>query len=204
MRDGKIVQSGKYSELLESGTDFRMLASMNTLDSATTMQEDKPARHNSMNLKQQQSKVENGEMDAPETRKGTSKLIEDERRETGIVTWHVYKLYSTKALGWWGVVLVVGLSLVWQASLISSDYWLAFQTSKDIFKPRLFIKVYAMIAAASIVLVCCRAFFNAFIGLKTAQIFFSQFYGTIFHAPMSFFDTTPSGRILSRVSPDCV
>uniref|UniRef100_A0A2N9G8D3 ABC-type xenobiotic transporter n=1 Tax=Fagus sylvatica TaxID=28930 RepID=A0A2N9G8D3_FAGSY len=40
------------------------------------------------------------------------------------------------------------------------------------------------------------------VGLKTAQIFFSQILHSILHAPMSFFDTTPSGRVLSRASTD--
>ncbi|KAJ7972956.1 ABC transporter C family member 4 [Quillaja saponaria] len=39
-------------------------------------------------------------------------------------------------------------------------------------------------------------------GLKTAQVFFKQILHSILHAPMSFFDTTPSGRILSRASTD--
>ncbi|RLM73469.1 ABC transporter C family member 14 [Panicum miliaceum] len=39
-------------------------------------------------------------------------------------------------------------------------------------------------------------------GLKTAQIFFKKMFDSILHAPMSFFDTTPSGRILSRASAD--
>nr|POF24399.1 abc transporter c family member 14 [Quercus suber] len=47
-----------------------------------------------------------------------------------------------------------------------------------------------------------RSFSVTIVGLKTAQIFFSQILHCILHAPMSFFDTTPSGRILSRASTD--
>ncbi|KAJ6729463.1 ATP-BINDING CASSETTE SUB-FAMILY C [Salix viminalis] len=39
-------------------------------------------------------------------------------------------------------------------------------------------------------------------GLKTAQKLFDGILHSILHAPMSFFDTTPSGRILSRASSD--
>lgn len=67
------------------------------------------------------------------------------------------------------------------------------------FRPSLFINVYAIIAAVSVVLVTARAFLVAVIGLQTADKFFKQILNSILHAPMSFFDTTPSGRILSRV-----
>jgi len=38
-----------------------------------------------------------------------------------------------------------------------------------------------------------------FLGLQSAQAFFNKMFDSILRAPMSFFDTTPSGRILSRV-----
>jgi len=38
------------------------------------------------------------------------------------------------------------------------------------------------------------------VGCKTANILFEKMHECIFRAPMSFFDSTPSGRILNRVS----
>lgn len=70
------------------------------------------------------------------------------------------------------------------------------------FNPSLFIKVYGIIAAVSIVLIAARSLFVTLVGLQTAQIFFIRILRSILHAPMSFFDTTPSGRILSRASND--
>jgi ATP-binding cassette subfamily C (CFTR/MRP) protein 1 len=114
----------------------------------------------------------------------------------------VYKQYMTEAWGWWGVALVIAVSLAWQGSVMASDYWLAYETSAEnaaTFQPSLFIHVYAILAAVSVVLVSGRSFLVAFIGLQTANSFFKQILNSILHAPMSFFDTTPSGRILSRV-----
>ncbi|KAH0976242.1 hypothetical protein GBA52_025961, partial [Prunus armeniaca] len=122
-------------------------------------------------------------------------------KETGKVSLHVYKVYCTEAYGWWGVVLVLSLSLLWQATLMAGDYWLSYETSADravAFKPSVFITVYAIIAAISFLVVSVRAFSVTIVGLSTAQIFFKQILHSILHAPMSFFDTTPSGRILSR------
>eukprot|EP00262_Sarcandra_glabra_P022233 TRINITY_DN97_c0_g1_i1.p1 TRINITY_DN97_c0_g1~~TRINITY_DN97_c0_g1_i1.p1 ORF type:complete len:1510 (+),score=157.17 TRINITY_DN97_c0_g1_i1:234-4763(+) len=214
MRDGKIVQSGKYDDLQKAGTDFGALvaahdSSMEMVEQSTTTmssdneQESDPASRSSSD--QGQSNGENGAVDSPKTEKGTSKLIEAEQRETGKVSLHVYMLYATEAYGWWGILIVIGVSLAWQAALLASDYWLAFETSESnapFFDPSLFITVYSIIAAISIVLVMVRAFMVAIFGLTTAQIFFEQMLTSILHAPMSFFDTTPSGRILSRASSD--
>ncbi|XP_038904589.1 ABC transporter C family member 14-like [Benincasa hispida] len=210
MKDGTIVQSGKYNELVESGMEFGALVaahetSMEIVDSSNPMLEvssPKPPRSPSHH---REANGENNHVDQPQAEKGSSKLIKDEERETGSVSLEVYKLYCTEAYGWWGVVWALLLSLVWQGSLMAGDYWLAYETSADraaTFNPTLFLSVYAGIALVSVLLVLTRSFSFALIGLKTARIFFSQILTSILHAPMSFFDTTPSGRILSRASND--
>ncbi|GMH30982.1 hypothetical protein Nepgr_032825 [Nepenthes gracilis] len=212
MRDGTIVQSGNYQDLLISSTDFKELVvahetSMELVEMGTMLPKNSPKW-----TKLPQASTSNGEPNGesngqvtPKSNDRSSKLIKDEERETGKVSLNVYKLYCTEAFGWWGVAAVLLMSLSWQSSLMAADYWLAFETSEEramSFNPSLFIRVYAIIAAASIVLVLIRAFFVTLLGLKTAQIFFDQILRSIIRAPMSFFDTTPSGRILSRASSD--
>ncbi|XP_042476193.1 ABC transporter C family member 14-like [Macadamia integrifolia] len=213
MRDGKIVQSGRYNEILESGTDFEALVTAHeTSMELVEMSANGPSENSQQTSKSPQASPNHGEsngvngsVEQPKSEKGTSKLIKDEERETGQVSLRVYKLYFTEAFGWWGAAAVLLMSVVWQASLMSGDYWLALETSEDnaaSFKPSLFLEVYAAIAAVSIVLVVIRSFLVAYVGLKTAQIFFKQILHSLLHAPISFFDTTPSGRILSRASTD--
>ncbi|KAG6575835.1 ABC transporter C family member 4, partial [Cucurbita argyrosperma subsp. sororia] len=206
MRDGMIVQSGKYSDLLSSGTDFEALVaahetSMESVEnsSAETV-ENRPQLRKSSSIDD-----ENNAVDKPSPDKGSSKLIQDEERETGRVGWEVYKVYCTEAFGWWGVAVVLGLAFAGQLSSMSSDYWLSYETSDEnaeSFDPSLFITVYAILACVSLVLVAFRSFGIILLGLRTATVFFSQILNCILHAPMSFFDTTPSGRILSRASND--
>lgn len=135
-------------------------------------------------------------------KKGTAKLIEDEQREVGRVSWSVYWLYVTKAYGPGCVVLALFVQVIWQCSMLSSDYWLAYETSdarEGGFNPRTLIRVYAALCLGVIFCTMFRAIIVIRVGVKTTQIFYLEMLQRVFRAPMSFFDTTPSGRILSRV-----
>lgn len=211
LRDGKIVQSGKYEELRQSGLDFSALVaahetSMELVETNTALSTKAPELPDTKGRKHpqdapNQSDQLNGEQGQDKSGKGSPKLIEDEEREKGRVSLNVYKQYCTEEYGWWGITAVLITSVLWQLSQMSSDYWLAYETSeaRD-FVASLFIGVYSGLAAISCVFVAIRSILVAFLGLKTAQSFFDQILNSILHAPMSFFDTTPSGRVLSRVS----
>lgn len=205
MKDGKIVDTGKYDDLLISDSDFSVLVSAHA-DSMDLMED----RHKDEPLIPTSIPADNREHNhhpkqTEETGSRRSKLIEAEEREEGNVGLRMYKTYITEAWGWYGVALVVVFQLAWRSSSMANDYWLAYETSTEqasIFNVGLFLQVYIVITTASIVLVTISNFLVARLGLTTSQIFFNQMLDSILRAPMSFFDTTPSGRILSRASTD--
>lgn len=135
---------------------------------------------------------------------GSIKLIEEERREVGQVSLKVYWLYLTKAFGWSAVAILLANQLMWQVLLLGSDFWLADEIPNGTgsVSRRTFIIVYTVLNVTSFVNVFIRVLLVAALGLKTAQAFFLEMLRGIFQAPMYFFDTTPSGRILSRFSAD--
>ncbi|KAG2406583.1 ABC transporter C family member 4 [Vigna angularis] len=212
MRDGMIIQSGKYNDLVDSGLDFKALVvahetSMELVEQSVVVPAEnlnRPTNSSTVTSTYKGTSGENNSLEQAVSSKKSSKLIKEEERETGKVSLHIYKLYCTEAFGWWGITLVFVLSLLWQGSLMASDYWLAYETSMEsgLFNPSLFMSIYTIITAVSVILVVTRTYFFTLLGLKTAQIFFTQILRSILHAPMSFFDTTPSGRILSRASSD--
>jgi len=205
-----IVQSGRYNDLLDSGLDFGVLVaahetSMELVEQGAAVpgeNSNKPMISKSSSINNRETNGESNSLDEPKSAKGSSKLVKEEERETGRVSFNIYKLYCTEAFGWWGISAVLFLSVLWQASMMASDYWLAFETSverADVFNPTVFISIYAAITIVSVILIVVRSYSVTIFGLKTAQIFFNQILTSILHAPMSFYDTTPSGRILSRV-----
>jgi len=209
MREGRVVQSGKYDELLKAGLDFGALVAAHESSMEISETSDKTSDDSAQSpklariaSKEKESALEKqSSQDQPKSDKTAAKLIEDEERETGRVNLKVYKHYFTEAFGWWGIALMVAMSVAWMLSFLAGDYWLAIATADDSGIPSFtFITVYAVIAVVACVVVMVRALLFTYWGLKTSQSFFIGLLQSILHAPMSFFDTTPSGRILSRVS----
>jgi ABC-type multidrug transport system fused ATPase/permease subunit len=99
------------------------------------------------------------------------------------------------------IVLLI-IQIVWQALQIGGDTWVAYGASPDgddSSQNARFVVVYAIIALCNGLTVLLRSTLLAYIGLSTAQSFYLRMLRSLFRAPMSFFDTTPTGRILSRV-----
>lgn len=135
-------------------------------------------------------------------KQGSAKLVEEEQREIGQVSRSIYWLYLTKAYGPRLIIALLIVQTVWQTLMVSADYWLAYETSdgrKGSLDPVRFIRVYALLSFGSWLCVLARTTLIVVLGVSTTQLFYLQMLRSIFRAPMAFFDTTPSGRILSRV-----
>ncbi|KAL8462289.1 hypothetical protein ACS0TY_033368 [Phlomoides rotata] len=213
MKDGKIKQVGKYNDILKSGSDFMELVGAHekallALDSVneepTISGEEMSSRIAKPGLQKQQSRSD-GNDEVDEETKG--QLVQEEEREKGSVGLSVYWKYIRTAYG--GLIAPVALfaQILFQILQIGSNYWMAWATpvSKDS-TPHVggstLILVYVALSVGSALCIFGRALSVAAIGYKTANILFNKMHQCIFRAPMSFFDSTPSGRILNRVSTD--
>ena len=62
------------------------------------------------------------------------------------------------------------------------------------------IVVYFLIGAISTIFLLTRTLLVVYMGIQSSTYLFFQLMNSLFRAPMSFYDSTPLGRILSRVS----
>ena len=217
MKEGKITQAGKYNEILNSGTDFMELVgahkkALSELDSAeagsvsesTNMSKDIT---DEVVEKKENEDVQNGKTDDVVGSKG--QIIQEEEREKGKVGFLVYWKYISMAYKGALVPCVLLAQVLYQILQIGSNYWMAWETpiSQDV-KPAVssttLISVYVALAIGSSFCILVRSLVLFTAGFKTATILFNKMHLCIFRAPMSFFDATPSGRILNRVSGKCL
>lgn len=132
-------------------------------------------------------------------------LVQEEEREKGRVSMKVYVSYMRAAYKGLLIPLIILAQSLFQLLQIASNWWMAWanpQTSGDSPKTSnlVLILVYMALAFGSSWFIFVRAVLVATFGLAAAQKLFLQMLTTVFRAPMSFFDSTPSGRILNRVS----
>ncbi|GER32854.1 multidrug resistance protein ABC transporter [Striga asiatica] len=212
MKDGKIKQAGKYNDILKSGSDFMELVgaheeALSALDSIgmdkTASGEETSYGNAKANLKKQKS--QNDKVESSDEAK--AQLVQEEEREKGSVGLSVYWKYIRTAYGGLLAPFALLAQIVFQILQIGSNYWMAWATpvSKDV-PPHVtgytLILVYVALSVGSSFCILARALVVVTIGFKTANILFNKMHMCIFRAPMSFFDSTPSGRILNRASTD--
>ncbi|KAL3645049.1 Multidrug resistance-associated protein 5 [Castilleja foliolosa] len=236
LKEGHVIQAGKYDELLQAGTDFSTLVSAHheaieamdfcnlaseeldksdPLDRSVLMSRKCDSVGNNMAdmAKEVQEGVSSSGLKAIKEKKKKTKrsrkkqLVQDEERERGRVSMKVYLSYMLAAYKGLLIPLIILAQTLFQVLQIASSWWMAWanpQTVGD--KPKTssmtLILVYMALAFGSSWFIFVRAVLVATFGLEAAQKLFLKMLRTIFRAPMSFFDSTPSGRILNRVSVD--
>ena len=206
MEGGCIVQSGTYEELLTSGTTFKQL--LNAHRDAITVLDTLHENHG------ESSKVETVNMVKPNggdfTDKNTEgeihettfqggQLTQEERREMGEAGLNLLLDYIFISKGLLLSCLTIITIIGFIACLAGSSYWLALAIQIPNITTGVMVGVYTGLSFLGSVFIYLRSYCAAHLGLKASKAFFSGFNDAIFNAPMSFFDSTPIGRILTRV-----
>ncbi|XBI25705.1 hypothetical protein VPH35_050577 [Triticum aestivum] len=201
MEKGEITQEGTYEELLQFGTAFEQLVnahqdSKTTLDSNVS-KEGAMIQYQQPILPQQGSDAEISTGNLPSVQ-----LTQEEERELGGAGLKTYKDYVSVSKGWFLLVLIILTQCVFVALQYLATYWLAATIQSRRFSVGIVVGVYAVMTTTSCLFAYVRSLVAAHFGLKASREFFSGFMDSVFKAPMLFFDSTPTGRIMTRASSD--
>lgn len=137
-----------------------------------------------------------------------NKQTEDkENKEKGHVKLNVY-LEFFRACNW--IYIVIWCAFYWGvvAMNIGGNYILKYWSEKNIqaggnVEPGFFLSMYALSGLIGGLLTFTSAFIVwTFSAVKSSTFFHDRMANSILRSPMSFFDTTPIGRILNRFSDD--
>ncbi|KAJ3427508.1 multidrug-resistance like protein 1 isoform i [Anaeramoeba flamelloides] len=132
-------------------------------------------------------------------------LIDEEARKRGAVKWKYYKFYIIAAGGIFIGFLVFFGSFLSIFSSLFNQYWLAIWIDEDTLPNKStawFLTIYILIGAFRIAIETVKGIIMAFGSVKASRNIHNSVLNRIMKAPMSFFDTTPAGRILNRFNKD--
>ncbi|XP_036402430.1 canalicular multispecific organic anion transporter 1-like [Megalops cyprinoides] len=163
-------------------------------------------RNSSIRLRKQGSvrKVK----DVPPSKKGQW-LIEKETMETGQVKFSVYLQYL-RAMGWGYSTMVFVVYFIQNIAFIGQNLWLSDWTNDAVEYNGTYpasvrdmrVGVFGALGVAQGALVFFGTLLLADRAISASRILHSRLLSNVLRAPMVFFDTTPSGRVISRFAKE--
>ncbi|KAE8442444.1 hypothetical protein EG329_003345 [Mollisiaceae sp. DMI_Dod_QoI] len=191
MEDGKIQAIDTFDNLMRDHSGFQLLME-------TTAVEEKHEDEGHVN----DDEVEDEKKAQKKTRKG-GQLMQAEERAVKSVPWSVYIDYVRASGSLFNAPLVLVFLLSSQGANIATSLWLSFWTGNKFgYSDGTYIGVYAALGAAQALLLFLFAFSLTIMGTNASKTMLHRAIYRALRAPMSFFDTTPLGRITNRFSRD--
>ncbi|XP_077977977.1 ATP-binding cassette sub-family C member 9-like [Glandiceps talaboti] len=214
MDNGRIYSQGDLQEIQKqdpSGySDLKKKIELSASEIDSESDEDKTLEMQRQSLIKQVKNIEKEEKKMKNA--ATGKLIRREEREKGSVSWRVYLAYG-KAIKLPLVLLLLVIFIVQGTVHIFTNFWLSVwsETGMNVGNATqeeqddeldYYLRGYAALSfsyvAIAIVATTCQIIFF----ILAAKRLHMSLLRNIIHAPMRFFDTTPIGRVLNRLSND--
>ncbi|XP_020574939.1 ABC transporter C family member 8-like [Phalaenopsis equestris] len=207
MEGGKIIQTGRYEDLLKPGTAFERLVTAHQFSITTiNSSDDENRKTTSAEVHLQVNRLlpmkQNSEGEISVTSLSAVQLTEEEGMEIGNAGLKPYKDYIQISKGLFLFALIITFQSVFILLQGLSNYWLAAVVQIPHKSDAMLVGVFSAISTVGCVFLSVRSVLTALLGLRASKEFFSGFMDSVFKAPMAFFDSTPLGRILTRASSD--
>ncbi|XP_071095599.1 multidrug resistance-associated protein 1-like [Haliotis cracherodii] len=152
--------------------------------------------------------------DKPKDTGSGDKLIQEEKSETGRVKFSVFMDYA-KAIGGITTFFIFFIFAIYQAATMASNIWISMWTDDALLKNLslvntsdyqdknvMYLGVYGAFGVVQAVVILFYSILASTRMVKAAGNIHAKMLYNILRSPMSFFDTTPIGRIVNRFSRD--
>lgn len=193
MHEGRIGAFDTFDNLMETNEDFRVLIANNAQEDRKEKQVD-------------EDEIAEEKKDATKAKKGkkpAGALMQAEERAVSSVSWGVYGAYIKAAGSYLVAPLVFILLVLSQGGTITTSLWLSWWTSHKFgFSQGTYIGVYVLFGFLQAFMLFSFAISLSIFGTRASKVMLDRGLRRVLRAPMSFFDTTPLGRITNRFSKD--
>uniref|UniRef100_A0A8C6M2D8 ATP binding cassette subfamily C member 12 n=1 Tax=Nothobranchius furzeri TaxID=105023 RepID=A0A8C6M2D8_NOTFU len=200
LEDGEVLEAGDHQTLMKADGRYAQLI---------------------RNYQMEQSKVRHffyvvfNNLKLKTAAKSGDQLVSQESSTEGSVSWRVYHHYCKAAGGYIVTFLTILNIVLMMGSTAFSSWWLSHwleqgdgnssSNAGDVSQnPRLYFYqlIYGVMVLVMVVLAVIKCFFYTHVTLRAACKLHNRMFRKILASPMSFFDTTPTGRILNRFAKD--
>ncbi|KAI9467371.1 ABC transporter [Lactarius psammicola] len=195
MVDGRITEHGAFNEMMANSEGFAR-----TFNEFVTKDQTESKGEKSID-------VADGDADENVKKRRAAKrgaqLMQAEERNTGAVNVQVYKQYIQSGNGVVLLPVMLVTIVLMQVSFVLSSYWLVWWQERSWQRPQgFYMGIYAILGVGQAIAAFLNGTTLAFIVYSASMRMHDSAITRVMLSPMSFFETTPVGRIMNRLSKD--
>lgn len=138
----------------------------------------------------------------PAAAQENAKLVQEEKRAEGSVSWDVYRTYIQASGGYLFWVAVAATFCLTQGSILAQDYWIKVWADGGKGSNQYYLGMYILIGFVALALTTLRLLVLFSGSLLASRRLHERLLERVLHARVRFFDVTPLGRIINRFSSD--
>nr|XP_046258123.1 ATP-binding cassette sub-family C member 12 [Scatophagus argus]XP_046258212.1 ATP-binding cassette sub-family C member 12 [Scatophagus argus]XP_046258305.1 ATP-binding cassette sub-family C member 12 [Scatophagus argus] len=230
LEDGEVREAGDHEALMEANGRYAQLISNYQMEQSKTHEEEDEvspkdtAQMNEIELRERadsglvnpafdMSDEKDDETTADQKSSVGDQLVSQESSTEGAVSWKVYQQYCKAAGGYFITFLTILNIVMMIGSTAFSSWWLSFWLGQgngtshqgsisDNPDLHFYQLIYGVVMIVTLILAVIKCFFYTGVTLNAACKLHDTMFRKIIASPMSFFDTTPTGRILNRFAKD--
>lgn len=215
MKGGTIAEEGSFQELVSQGGEFSHLVSTFSQSGLgeEQLQPDLTANNNNDSDEEEgksgeQASQPKGMLISQPTAQNVYQTTVAEDRNTGAISWKTYKQYCIEAGGLFLSLFIVALYAATQAARVGIDIWLSHWVQEsqegngEDPSQAFYIGVYSGVTALYVALLLSTGLLFYRSALTASTRIHNSVFKAVLDAPMSFFDSTPVGRVINRFAND--
>mmetsp|Transcript_6290 Transcript_6290/g.9671 ORF Transcript_6290/g.9671 Transcript_6290/m.9671 type:complete len:1368 (-) Transcript_6290:757-4860(-) len=141
----------------------------------------------------------------PKKKKKLGALVVKEEREMGTISWKIINAYVIACGGTAVLVILCFLWISTQALAQATNFWITVWTEDmlgDGYSVSFYLSIYVAWTLAQSIFEFISSLYFALRGIDGAQYLHTTMFQTLLRAPMRFYNETPLGRIINRLTKD--